>query len=43
VFGPVLGLLVFAYVTTRLILFATAWAATSTDEATSRPAPGTGS
>ncbi|GFG68433.1 inner membrane protein YhjD [Mycolicibacter senuensis] len=28
VFGPVLGLLVFAYVTTRLILFATAWAAT---------------
>ncbi|KAA1433081.1 inner membrane protein YhjD [Mycolicibacter arupensis] len=43
VFGPVLGLLVFAYVTTRLILFATAWAATSTDAATSRPAPGTGS
>ncbi|OMC09698.1 inner membrane protein YhjD [Mycolicibacter heraklionensis] len=31
VFGPVLGLLVFAYVTTRLILFATAWAATSAD------------
>jgi len=31
VFGPVLGLLVFAYVTARLILFATAWAATSAE------------
>lgn len=31
VFGPVLGLLVFAYITTRLVLFATAWAATSAD------------
>lgn len=31
VFGPVMGLLVFAYITTRLILFATAWAATSKD------------
>lgn len=31
VFGPVLGLLVFAYITARLILFATAWAATSRD------------
>lgn len=30
-FGPVLGLMVFAYVTSRLILFATAWAATSSD------------
>jgi membrane protein len=29
VFGPVLGLLVFAYITARLILFSTAWAATS--------------
>ncbi|MDV3130049.1 inner membrane protein YhjD [Mycobacterium sp. 21AC1] len=28
-FGPVLGLMVFAYVTARLILFATAWAATT--------------
>jgi len=28
-FGPVLGLMVFAYITARLILFATAWAATS--------------
>lgn len=31
VFGPVLGLLVFAYITARLILFATAWAAVSGD------------
>ena len=30
-FGPVLGLMVFAYITARLILFATAWAATSKD------------
>jgi membrane protein len=30
-FGPVLGLMVFAYITARLILFATAWAATSPD------------
>ena len=30
-FGPVLGLMVFAYVTARLVLFATAWAATSAD------------
>ena len=30
-FGPVLGLMVFAYITARLVLFATAWAATSTD------------
>ncbi|QNJ94920.1 inner membrane protein YhjD [Mycolicibacterium fluoranthenivorans] len=30
-FGPVLGLMVFAYVTARLILFATAWAATSAE------------
>ncbi|HEX3283886.1 MAG TPA: inner membrane protein YhjD [Mycobacterium sp.] len=28
-FGPVVGLMVFAYITARLILFATAWAATS--------------
>lgn len=34
VFGPVLGLLVFAYITARLLLFATAWAATTVgDEA----------
>jgi membrane protein len=30
-FGPVLGLMVFAYITARLVLFATAWAATSHD------------
>ncbi len=30
-FGPVLGLMVFAYVTARLLLYATAWAATSND------------
>src|SRR6476661_6881083 len=36
-FGPVLGLMVFAYITARLILFATAWAATSTENLV--PAP----
>lgn len=36
-FGPVLGLMVFAYITARLLLFATAWAATSPE--TSRAAP----
>lgn len=36
-FGPVLGLMVFAYITSRLILFATAWAATSADSLTARP------
>jgi membrane protein len=39
-FGPVLGLMVFAYITARLVLFATAWAATSVDSleaATVRP------
>ena len=30
-FGPVLGLMVFAYISARLLLFATAWAATSTE------------
>ena len=29
-FGPVLGLMVFAYITARLVLFAAAWAATET-------------
>jgi membrane protein len=28
-FGPVMGFMVFAYITARLLLFATAWAATS--------------
>jgi membrane protein len=36
-FGPVLGLMVFAYITARLLLFATAWAATSPE--CSRAAP----
>ncbi|MBE1547603.1 membrane protein [Mycobacterium sp. OAS707] len=37
-FGPVLGLMVFAYITARLILFATAWAATSTENLVPAPA-----
>ncbi|GLP77171.1 inner membrane protein YhjD [Mycobacterium antarcticum] len=36
-FGPVLGLMVFAYITARLILFATAWAATSPDSLAAAP------
>ncbi|MCX2934872.1 inner membrane protein YhjD [Mycobacterium sp. CVI_P3] len=36
-FGPVLGLMVFAYITARLVLFATTWAATSTENL--RPEP----
>ena len=32
VFGPVLGLMVFAYMTARLVLFATAWAAECSEE-----------
>ncbi|MCV7299703.1 inner membrane protein YhjD [Mycobacterium barrassiae] len=36
-FGPVLGLMVFAYITARLILFATAWAATSKDNLEAAP------
>jgi membrane protein len=36
-FGPVLGLMVFAYVTARLLLFATAWAATSPEALTENP------
>lgn len=36
-FGPVLGLMVFAYVTARLILFATAWAATSKESLAEAP------
>jgi membrane protein len=42
-FGPVLGLMVFAYITARLVLFSTAWAATSRDnlqeETVSPPGP----
>jgi membrane protein len=36
-FGPVLGLMVFAYITARLILFATAWAATSSENLAAAP------
>ena len=36
-FGPVLGLMVFAYITSRLILFATAWAATSKENLEAAP------
>jgi membrane protein len=36
-FGPVLGLMVFAYITARLILFATAWAATATENLADAP------
>ncbi|GAY18894.1 inner membrane protein YhjD [Mycobacterium sp. shizuoka-1] len=41
-FGPVLGLMVFAYITARLVLFATSWAATSQDNLRPEPvaAPG---
>ncbi|MGK2881625.1 MAG: inner membrane protein YhjD [Mycobacterium sp.] len=38
-FGPVLGLMVFAYVTARLILFATSWAATSEENMRNAPVP----
>jgi membrane protein len=36
-FGPVLGLMVFAYITARLILFSTAWAATSIENLEAAP------
>jgi membrane protein len=36
-FGPVLGLMVFAYITARLILFSTAWAATAKDNLAAAP------
>lgn len=36
-FGSVLGVMVFAYITARLILFATAWAATSKDNLVEAP------
>lgn len=38
-FGSVLGIMVFAYITARLILFATAWAATSKDNLVEEPVP----
>lgn len=37
-FGPVLGLMVFAYIAARLLLLATAWAATSTENLIAAPA-----
>jgi membrane protein len=36
-FGPVLGLMVFAFVTWSLLLFATAWAATASDDPRAKP------
>jgi membrane protein len=36
-FGPVLGLMVFAYITARMILFATAWAATAQENLEAAP------
>lgn len=36
-FGPVLGLMVFAYITSRLILFSTAWAATTPENMGEEP------
>ncbi|WP_102142207.1 inner membrane protein YhjD [Mycobacterium hubeiense] len=36
-FGPVLGIMVFAYITARLVLFATAWAATSAENLAAAP------
>lgn len=36
-FGPVIGLMVFAYITSRLVLFATAWAATSSENLAAAP------
>ncbi|MEW5811393.1 MAG: inner membrane protein YhjD [Actinomycetota bacterium] len=41
-FGPVLGLMVFAYITARLILFATAWAATTPENMAEAPVPAPG-
>ena len=38
-FGPVFGLMVFAYTTARLVLFAAAWAATQGDDGVSAPEP----
>jgi len=36
-FGPVVGLMVFAYITARMILFATAWAATARENLEAAP------
>ena len=42
-FGPIIGLMVFAYITSRLILFATAWAATSPENLAAAPVDPPGS
>ncbi|AHH15912.1 membrane protein [Nocardia nova SH22a] len=39
-FGSIIGLMVFAYFTARIILFATAWAATARENEPDLPAPG---
>lgn len=41
-FGPVLGLMVFAYITARLVLFSTAWAATLPENMGEDPIPAPG-
>jgi membrane protein len=41
-FGPVLGLMVFAYITARLVLFSTAWAATTPENMQEDPIPAPG-
>ncbi|MBT1192824.1 inner membrane protein YhjD [Rhodococcoides kroppenstedtii] len=38
-FGPIIGILVFAFFTSRFLLFSTAWAATSRDNRISAPTP----
>ncbi|RMI31765.1 inner membrane protein YhjD [Nocardia stercoris] len=38
-FGPIIGLMVFAFYTARIVLFATAWAATATENMTEEPVP----
>jgi len=38
-FGPIIGIMVFAYFTTRIILFATAWACTDPKNRKFEPAP----
>jgi len=38
-FGPILGIMVFAFITTRIILFATAWAATDPRNRKYEPTP----
>jgi membrane protein len=39
VFGPILGLLVFAFFTSRFVLFVTAWAATARENEQEEPVP----